>query len=130
MYSGRQQEGRWRSKISPKIASRKPLKALFLVSTLLQEAKHQTVRLLTRNQFIQQPSKLSESQICKWYPSLTFMHLADAFIQSDLQCIQVIHLYCQYVCSLNALQKNQGSTRVGYWLVITRLNCSSYKLSL
>ncbi len=28
------------------------------------------------------------------------MHLADAFIQSDLQCIQVIHLYCQYVCSL------------------------------
>ncbi len=29
-----------------------------------------------------------------------FMHLADAFIQSDLQCIQAIHLYCQYVCSL------------------------------
>ncbi len=29
----------------------------------------------------------------------TFMHLADAFIQSDL-CIQAIHLYCQYVCSL------------------------------
>ncbi len=28
------------------------------------------------------------------------MHLADAFIQSDLQCIQVIHLYCQYMCSL------------------------------
>ncbi len=28
------------------------------------------------------------------------MHLADAFIQSDLQCIQAIHLYCQYVCSL------------------------------
>ncbi len=26
--------------------------------------------------------------------------LADAFIQSDLQCIQAIHLYCQYVCSL------------------------------
>ncbi len=30
----------------------------------------------------------------------TFTHLADAFIQSDLQCIQAIHLYCQYVCSL------------------------------
>ncbi len=30
----------------------------------------------------------------------TCMHLADAFIQSDLQCIQAIHLYCQYVCSL------------------------------
>ncbi len=30
-----------------------------------------------------------------------FMHLADAFIQSDLQCIWAIHfLYCQYVCSL------------------------------
>ncbi len=30
----------------------------------------------------------------------TFMRLADAFIQSDLKCIQAIHLYCQYVCSL------------------------------
>ncbi len=30
----------------------------------------------------------------------TFMHLADAFIQSDLQCIQVIHFFCQYMCSL------------------------------
>ncbi len=28
------------------------------------------------------------------------MHLAEAFIQSNLQCIQAIHLYCQYVCSL------------------------------
>ncbi len=32
--------------------------------------------------------------------TLTFMHLADTFIQSDLQCIQVIHFLCQYVCSL------------------------------
>ncbi len=24
----------------------------------------------------------------------------DAFIQSDLQCIQVLHFFCQYVCSL------------------------------
>ncbi len=32
--------------------------------------------------------------------SYLFMHLADAFIQSDLQCIQAIHLYCQYVCCL------------------------------
>ncbi len=30
----------------------------------------------------------------------TFMHLADAFIQSDLQCIQAIHFFNQYVCSL------------------------------
>ncbi len=32
--------------------------------------------------------------------TFTFMHLADAFIQSDLQCIQAIHFFCQYVCSL------------------------------
>ncbi len=31
--------------------------------------------------------------------TFTFMHLADAFIQSDLQCIQAIHFY-QYFCSL------------------------------
>ncbi len=32
---------------------------------------------------------------------ITFTHLADAFIQSDLQCIQVIHIFfCQYMCSL------------------------------
>ncbi len=28
------------------------------------------------------------------------MHLADAFIQSDLQCIQAIHFFGQYMCSL------------------------------
>ncbi len=28
------------------------------------------------------------------------MHLADAFIQSDLQSIQGIHMYCQYMRSL------------------------------
>ncbi len=32
--------------------------------------------------------------------TFTFMHLSDAFIQSNLQCIQAIHLYCQYMCSL------------------------------
>ncbi len=32
---------------------------------------------------------------------ITFMHLADTFIQSDLQCIQAIQFFfCQYVCSL------------------------------
>ncbi len=30
--------------------------------------------------------------------TFTFMHLADAFIQSDLQCIQAIHFY-QYIIS-------------------------------
>ncbi len=29
-----------------------------------------------------------------------YLHLPDVFIQSDLQCIQAIHLYCQYVCSM------------------------------
>ncbi len=28
------------------------------------------------------------------------MHLADAFIQSDLQSIQAFTYFCQYVCSL------------------------------
>ncbi len=28
------------------------------------------------------------------------MHLADAFIQSELQYIQVINFFCQYVCFL------------------------------
>ncbi len=32
--------------------------------------------------------------------TFTFMHLADAFIQSDLQCIQDIYFFYQYVCSL------------------------------
>ncbi len=33
--------------------------------------------------------------------SITFMHLADAFIQSDFHCIQAIHFFFnQYVCSL------------------------------
>ncbi len=36
--------------------------------------------------------------------TFTFMHLADTFIQSNLQCFQVIHFmsvcqYCQYKCS-------------------------------
>ncbi len=29
--------------------------------------------------------------------TFTFMHLADAFIQSDLQCIQAIHVLSLYV---------------------------------
>ncbi len=34
------------------------------------------------------------------YITFIFMHLADAFIQSDLQCIQVIIFFCQYMSSL------------------------------
>ncbi len=32
--------------------------------------------------------------------TFTFMHLADAFIQSDLQCYSCYTFFCQYVCSL------------------------------
>ncbi len=32
--------------------------------------------------------------------TFTFMHLADAFIQSDLQCIQVMHVLSVCMCSL------------------------------
>ncbi len=42
--------------------------------------------------------------------TFTFMHLADAFIQSDLQCIQVIHFLCVFpgnrthnLCAANAM---------------------------
>ncbi len=42
----------------------------------------------------------TEWQTVSFTLHFTFMHLADAFIQSDLQCIQAIHLYCQYACSL------------------------------
>ncbi len=31
-------------------------------------------------------------------PIFTFMHLADAFIQSDLKCIQAIHVLCFTMC--------------------------------
>ncbi len=42
---------------------------------------------------------MNEWQRCAF--SFTFMHLADTFIQSDLQCIQAIHVY-DYVCSLES----------------------------
>ncbi len=32
------------------------------------------------------------------FNTFTFMHLADAFIQSDLHCIQAIHFIYQYAC--------------------------------
>ncbi len=55
------------------------------------------------------PAPFSRIELCLYFYTLpclctemfpfTCMHLADAFIQSDLQCIQAIHFY-QYVCSL------------------------------
>ncbi len=38
------------------------------------------------------------------------MHLADAFIQSNLQCIQAIHLYCQYVNVWLLKKEQKGQT--------------------
>ncbi len=60
--------------------------------------------------YCQEENEKQETKKCRWaeghyqrnlgFHTFTFMHLADAFIQTDLQCIQAIHLYCQYVCSL------------------------------
>ncbi len=47
------------------------------------------------------PQKLKPSQLSShFYFAFTFMHLADAFIQSNLQCIQIIHFLLVCVCSL------------------------------
>ncbi len=40
--------------------------------------------------WVQFPGKMC-ADIIYLYIYITFMHLADAFIQSDLQCIQAIH---------------------------------------
>ncbi len=62
--------------------------------------KSQNSEIKSRNNFfsffIQWQKRAS---IVRWH-TFTFMHLSDAFIQSDLQYVQVIHLYCQYMCSL------------------------------
>ncbi len=47
------------------------------------------------------PQKLKPSQLSShFYFAFTFMHLADTFIQSNLQCIQIIHFLSECVCSL------------------------------
>ncbi len=56
--------------------------------------------------------------------TFTFMHLADAFIQSDLQAIQAIHFVSVYshdkICVNNSnkikyIQITQGSEMVSIW---------------
>ncbi len=43
---------------------------------------------------------------------MTFMHLADAFTQSDLQCIQAIHFFVKKNNNRNA------KVQIGYiWLI-------------
>ncbi len=39
------------------------------------------------------PHVIFKREILTWMFTFPFMHLADAFIQSDLQCIQAIHLF-------------------------------------
>ncbi len=45
--------------------------------------------------------------------TFTFMHLADTFIQSDLQCIQAIHFLsvCVYICVCNNICKQEERKR-------------------
>ncbi len=37
-------------------------------------------------------------RLTKWTPAGTFLHLADAFIQSDLQCIRAINVFFIITC--------------------------------
>ncbi len=78
--------------------------------------------------------------------TFTFMHLADAFIQSDLQCIQVIHLLSVCVpwelnpqplrCKCSSLPLSHRNTdpfhtitAVSLWHIdITRLLVSSFEI--
>ncbi len=53
--------------------------------------------------------------------TFTFMNLADAFIQSGLQWIQAIHLYCLYVCSL---QLQLSVKMKHFW---KHVQCCTYK---
>ncbi len=41
--------------------------------------------------------------------TFTFMHLADAFIQSDLQCIQAIHFFISMCVSWEGFITLEGS---------------------
>ncbi len=45
-------------------------------------------------------NSLEDLEINSVYHSVYYNLFADAFIQSDLQCIQAIHFFCQYVFSL------------------------------
>ncbi len=60
----------------------------------------------------------------------TFVHLADAFIQSDLQCIHVIHFH-QYVCSLGIEPTTFGTAEamLYHWAIQEHLS-HNYKKSV
>ncbi len=63
--------------------------------------------------------------------SNTFMHLADAFIQSDLQCIRVIHFLFLSVCQYNSIQMQMGQKKFffEFRIVFSPLPCLTYSLS-
>ncbi len=66
--------------------------------------------------------------------TFTFMHLADAFIQSDLQCIQAIHVLSVYVfpgnrthnlCAANIYIVGRKINRVCFFFQ-KHCRCNSY----
>ncbi len=76
-----------------------------LVSEILK-SMHQTVqKLFTYRQYILTNDSVQYTHTYTQYTqcTFTFMHLADAFIQSDLQCIQVIHLFISMCILLDIL---------------------------
>ncbi len=89
--------------------SSNPSGMLFLYKCFIFNAKAVYFRWQTKHPRV--PCGQMFSIIAKWPRYLiwkrwvttftfTFMHLADAFIQSDLHCIQAIIFFYQYVCSL------------------------------
>ncbi len=81
--------------------------------------ENKNIRLATQE-------RMTNSAIC------FFMHLADTFIQSDLQCIQVIHFLSVHVFPGNwthnllpELSKNKHEVRHFCWGK-TQQNCASY----
>ncbi len=57
--------------------------------------------------------------------TFTFMHLADAFIQSDLQCIQVIHLLSVCVFPGNWTHNLSAANAVlCHWATGTQIPCT------
>ncbi len=72
---------------------------------------------------------LTLTQTGIYHTLITFTHLADAFIQSDLQCIQA-YLYCQYMCSLGiepttfALLTQCSTTEPQEHIIMLYIQCS------
>ncbi len=72
-------------------------------------------------------SGVSWSTPCTLANTLLHLHLADAFIQSDLQCIQAIHFF-QYVCSLGIEPTTfcAANAMLYHWATGTLLHVTMY----